>query len=140
VAGSGLGVSLRWFHSRALSANQAQSPPAVLLRHGGRKIGRRQEFWVRLRAAVAWYNGALDAFLILGLAGGVLGQLELTIPLRGDFEEGFRIYGEHGSVQGKVGGWLITHGVGGGSGGTSARPGGGPFGGGVLAGAGTNAE
>jgi predicted dehydrogenase len=31
-----------------------------------------------------------------------LGHLELTIPLRGDFEEGFRIYGEHGSVLGKI--------------------------------------
>jgi hypothetical protein len=26
----------------------------------------------------------------------------LTIPIRGDFEEGFQIYGEHGSVNGKV--------------------------------------
>src|SRR5207249_8759859 len=31
-----------------------------------------------------------------------LAHLELTIPIRGDFEEGFRIYGEHGSIQGKV--------------------------------------
>src|SRR2546422_1550535 len=31
-----------------------------------------------------------------------LGHLDLTIPIRGDFEEGFQIYGEHGSVNGKV--------------------------------------
>jgi len=31
-----------------------------------------------------------------------LAHIELTIPVRGDFEEGFRIYGEHGSIQGKV--------------------------------------
>jgi predicted dehydrogenase len=41
-------------------------------------------------------------FIEADLAGGALAHLELTIPLRGDFEEGFRIYGEHGSVQGKV--------------------------------------
>src|SRR4030095_10979232 len=33
---------------------------------------------------------------------GALGHLDLTIPVRGDFEEGFQIYGEHGSVKGHV--------------------------------------
>lgn len=41
-------------------------------------------------------------FVEAELANGALAQLELTIPVRGDFEEGFRIYGECGSVQGKV--------------------------------------
>ncbi len=41
-------------------------------------------------------------FIEADLAKGALAHLELTIPLRGDFEEGFRIYGERGSVQGKV--------------------------------------
>lgn len=41
-------------------------------------------------------------FVEAELANGALAQLELTIPVRGDFEEGFRIYGERGSVQGKV--------------------------------------
>lgn len=33
---------------------------------------------------------------------GGLGHLDLTIPVRGDFEEGFQIHGEFGSVLGKV--------------------------------------
>ena len=41
-------------------------------------------------------------FVEAELANGALAHLELTIPVRGDFEEGFRIYGEQGSVQGKV--------------------------------------
>jgi predicted dehydrogenase len=41
-------------------------------------------------------------FIEIDLASGALGHLELTIPLRGDFEEGFRIYGENGNVQGKL--------------------------------------
>ncbi|MBM4418518.1 MAG: Gfo/Idh/MocA family oxidoreductase [Chloroflexi bacterium] len=41
-------------------------------------------------------------FVETRMASGALGHLELTVPLRGDFEEGFRIYGEHGSVFGRV--------------------------------------
>jgi predicted dehydrogenase len=33
---------------------------------------------------------------------GALGHIDLTIPVRGDFEEGFQIQGEHGSVKGQV--------------------------------------
>ena len=35
-------------------------------------------------------------------ADGSLGHLELTITVAGDFEEGFRIQGEHGSVNGRL--------------------------------------
>jgi predicted dehydrogenase len=35
-------------------------------------------------------------------AGGALGQLSLISPRRGDFEEGFRVHGTHGSVFGKA--------------------------------------
>ena len=38
----------------------------------------------------------------MDFADGSLGHLDLTIAVRGDFEEGFQIYGEHGSVKGKV--------------------------------------
>jgi len=41
-------------------------------------------------------------FIEADLASGALAHLELTIPLCGDFEEGFRLYGQHGSIQGKV--------------------------------------
>jgi len=35
-------------------------------------------------------------------ASGALGHLDLSIPVRGDMEEGFQIHGEHGSAQGRV--------------------------------------
>jgi predicted dehydrogenase len=41
-------------------------------------------------------------FIEADLANGALAHLELSIPIRGDFEEGFRIHGGQGSVQGKV--------------------------------------
>ena len=46
--------------------------------------------------------GACCWFIEVEFASGALGHLDLTIPVRGDFEEGFQIYGEHGSVHGKV--------------------------------------
>ena len=33
---------------------------------------------------------------------GALGHLDLTVPVRGDFEEGFQVQGEHGSVKGQL--------------------------------------
>lgn len=41
-------------------------------------------------------------FADVEFADGSFGHIDLTIPVRGDFEEGFRINGEMGSVQGKV--------------------------------------
>jgi len=41
-------------------------------------------------------------FVDVAFADGSLGNLELTITVAGDFEEGFRIQGEHGSVNGRL--------------------------------------
>lgn len=57
---------------------------------------------IAVQARFAERFGTFCWFIETDLAGGALAHLELTIPVRGDFEEGFRIYGEHGSVQGKV--------------------------------------
>jgi predicted dehydrogenase len=46
--------------------------------------------------------GAFCWYVDVEFAGGVLGHLDLTIPVRGDFEEGFQVQGEHGSVKGQV--------------------------------------
>src|SRR6266571_6461859 len=46
--------------------------------------------------------GTFCWFIEADLASGALAHLELTIPIRGDFEEGFRVYGEHGSIHCKV--------------------------------------
>jgi len=57
---------------------------------------------VSVRARLLERFGAFCWFVEAEFASGALGHLDLTIPIRGDFEEGFQIYGEHGSVQGRV--------------------------------------
>jgi predicted dehydrogenase len=46
--------------------------------------------------------GALCWHIEVEFVHGGLGHLELTIPARGDFEEGFHIQGEHGSAKGRA--------------------------------------
>ena len=41
-------------------------------------------------------------FISAGFKGGHVGHFDLTVPLRGDFQEGFQIYGEFGSVYGRI--------------------------------------
>ncbi len=41
-------------------------------------------------------------FVSVDFADGSLGHVDLHVAIRGDFEEGFRIYGEQGSVSGQV--------------------------------------
>lgn len=41
-------------------------------------------------------------FVDAAFADGSLGNMELTVTVAGDFEEGFRIQGEHGSVRGRL--------------------------------------
>lgn len=56
----------------------------------------------RVRARLREDFGAYCWFVEAEFASGALGHLDLTIPLRGDFQEGFQIYGEHGSIEGRV--------------------------------------
>lgn len=46
--------------------------------------------------------GAHSWFVSLDFADGSMGHIDMTIAVRGDFEEGFQVYGERGSVTGKV--------------------------------------
>ena len=57
---------------------------------------------ISVRARLLEKCGAFTWFIEVEYASGALGHLDLTIPVRGDFEEGFQIYGEHGSVKGQV--------------------------------------
>jgi predicted dehydrogenase len=57
---------------------------------------------VSLRARLLERFGAYCWFIETEFANGAMGHLDLSIPIRGDFEEGYQIYGENGSVQGKV--------------------------------------
>lgn len=55
-----------------------------------------------VRARLSERFGAFCWYVEVEFANGALGHVDLTIPVRGDFEEGFQIQGEHGSVKGQV--------------------------------------
>ena len=57
---------------------------------------------IAVRARCLEKAGTFCWFVEADLASGALAHLELTVPVRGDFEEGFRIYGSQGSVQGRA--------------------------------------
>jgi predicted dehydrogenase len=46
--------------------------------------------------------GAICWFISVDFEDGALGHLDMNIPVRGDFEEGFRAFGEHGSALGRL--------------------------------------
>ncbi|PYV42440.1 MAG: oxidoreductase [Acidobacteria bacterium] len=55
----------------------------------------------RVRARLVEKFRAYCWFVEIDFANGCLGHLDLTIAVRGDFEEAFQVYGEKGSVYGK---------------------------------------
>ncbi len=57
---------------------------------------------VSVRARLQERFDAYCWFVEVEFANGALGHIDLTIPVRGDFEEGFQIQGEQGSVKGQV--------------------------------------
>jgi predicted dehydrogenase len=76
-----------------------------LLTHGSHLVDTARFLggeWVSVRARLREMFNAYCWFIEIAFANGALGHLDLTIPIRGDFEEGFQIYGEHGSVKGRL--------------------------------------
>jgi predicted dehydrogenase len=57
---------------------------------------------VGMQARMLERFGAYCWFIAVDFEDGTLGHLDLQIPVRGDFQEGFQVYGEHGSVTGRV--------------------------------------
>jgi predicted dehydrogenase len=57
---------------------------------------------VSVRARLLERFGTFCWYVDVEFKNGALGHIDLTIPVRGDFEEGFQIQGEHGSVKGEV--------------------------------------
>jgi predicted dehydrogenase len=56
---------------------------------------------IRVQARLVERFEAYGWFVGVEFAHGSLGHLDLIIPLRGDFEVGFQVYGEHGSARGR---------------------------------------
>ncbi|HEX6289599.1 MAG TPA: Gfo/Idh/MocA family oxidoreductase [Herpetosiphonaceae bacterium] len=57
---------------------------------------------VRVQARLVERFDSYCWFVAVDFADGSVGHIDLIVPVRGDFEEGFQIYGEHGSVTGKL--------------------------------------
>jgi predicted dehydrogenase len=76
-----------------------------MLTHGSHLVDTARFLGGEIAAVHARLTQQFNAycwFVEMDFAHGALGHLELTIPVCGDFEEGFRVYGENGSVIGRV--------------------------------------
>jgi predicted dehydrogenase len=97
-----------------LTSALAQRPPGnpkadkrryYLLTHGSHLVDTARFLGGELAAVQARLLARADAycwFVDVAFADGSLGHLDLIVSIRGDWEEGFQIYGENGSVKGKV--------------------------------------
>ncbi|TAK26387.1 MAG: Gfo/Idh/MocA family oxidoreductase [Chloroflexota bacterium] len=77
----------------------------LLMTHGCHLIDTARYLGGEIVAVRGRHQHRADAhcwFIETELANGALGHLELTVPVRGDFEEGFRVYGSEGSIVGRV--------------------------------------
>lgn len=57
---------------------------------------------ISVQAKLVERFGAYCWFISVDFADGSVGHLDLVVAVRGDWEEGFQVYGEHGSVKAKT--------------------------------------
>jgi predicted dehydrogenase len=57
---------------------------------------------IGVRARLLERFGAFCWFVSVDFEDGSLGHLDLQIPIRGDFQEGFQVFGEDGSINGRI--------------------------------------
>lgn len=84
---------------------RADRPRYLLLTHGSHLIDTAR--WlggdiVAVQARRLDRFGACCWFIAVEFADGSLGHLDLNVAIRGDFEEGFQVFGEYGSVRGRL--------------------------------------
>ena len=76
-----------------------------LLGHGSHLVDTARFLGGEITSVQARHVEKFDAycwFVATTFADGSVGHLDLTIPVRMDWHEGFQVYGEHGSVVGKT--------------------------------------
>jgi predicted dehydrogenase len=76
-----------------------------LLTHGSHLVDTARFLGGPITAVSARLSERCDAycwFVAVDFEDGTLGHLNLQVPVRGDFQEGFRVQGEFGSVSGRV--------------------------------------
>jgi len=76
-----------------------------MLTHGSHLVDTARFLGGEIAAVQARFLNRFDSYcwyVAVDFADGSVGHLDLIIPIRGDFEEGFQVFGEKGSVQGRV--------------------------------------
>jgi predicted dehydrogenase len=76
-----------------------------LLTHGSHLLDTARFLAGEITALRARHNESFGAhcwFVDLDFANGALGHVDLNVPVRGDFEEGFHITGEFGSIRARL--------------------------------------
>ncbi len=76
-----------------------------MLTHGSHLVDTARYLGGDLAAIRARFVQKFDIYcwyVAVDFADGSVGNLDLIVPVRGDFEEGFQIFGEHGSVTGRA--------------------------------------
>lgn len=76
-----------------------------MLTHGSHLVDTARYLGGPLVSVRARHVERFDAYcwsVAVEFASGALGNIELVVPVRGDFEEGFRILGERGSINGRA--------------------------------------
>jgi predicted dehydrogenase len=76
-----------------------------MLTHGSHLVDTARFLFgdiLNVQAKLVERSGAYCWFVSLDFADGSVGHLDLIVSVRGDWEEGFQVYGEHGSVKAKT--------------------------------------
>ncbi len=84
---------------------KANKPRYYLLGHASHLVDTARFLGgeiVQVRARMVEKFGAYSWFVDTAFANGALGHLDLTVAVRMDWHEGFQVYGEFGSVNGKI--------------------------------------
>jgi predicted dehydrogenase len=84
---------------------KADRPRYLVLGHGSHLLDTARYLGgpiTAIRARLSTRGETYCWFMEAQFANGCLGQLDLTIAVRMDWWEGFQVYGQHGSVLGKV--------------------------------------
>lgn len=72
-----------------------------MLTHGSHLVDTARALGGEIMQVQARFTSRFNSygwFVAADFASGVLGHLDLIIPIQGDFEEGFQVFGERGSV------------------------------------------
>lgn len=72
-----------------------------MLTHGSHLVDTARYLAGEIVQVQARFTNRFDAygwFIAVDFANGAIGHLDLIVPIQGDFEEGFQVFGEQGSV------------------------------------------